>query len=464
MANDAFGGLFTTPEEIKQARMDKITAAEDALLGGSLLNQVAAAGTLAGRKIGERMGSMFGLQTAAEQQAAKVQDVVSGVQWDDMKSVGEAAKILNGMGNIKGSLAVLGKGQEIAKQDMAFKTAQQTFDVNKLQLDKLTAEADAMPEFKKVLTDNNLDLYKKEDRPAILRAAAKVSPDNAIKYAELFGAQDKVNVDLERLKQGSFATGRTEIVQDSEGNNFVMTSVTDKKDGSTKVNTIPMGNSPAEPVLYEGDKLRVTEEFGLTSGQTVEYKAGVKGAETKAVEDTKFKTTFVNETFPKLEAAYTTALGTIDEVTTAMDEIDALPEADKKRAYAVMFGPTAVEDPDGAYARLSAIISPKGAEAVTQLMQLTGETYVAAYQDLKGAGQITEYEGKTAAAAKNRLTNRKFLTPETARKALQDYRTATDSVLERNRKRANGFQGDPKVQEQQLIQNLTTLVDQLSKM
>jgi hypothetical protein len=119
MAIDMLGGLFTTPEELKQARMDKITAAETDLLSSDLLTQVAAGGTLAGRRIGERMGSMFGLQTAEEKQAEETQTTLKGLEPNNVDSLTNAINRFKEAGNAKAALYFTEKRDKLVETNLA---------------------------------------------------------------------------------------------------------------------------------------------------------------------------------------------------------------------------------------------------------------------------------------------------------------------------------------------------------
>lgn len=120
MANE-LAGLFTTPEEIRQARIQKIDDAETALLGGNLLNQVAAAGSLSGKRIGERLGGMLGLQTQEEFKAGQMNNMFKALQDPNLTPV-QSDAILQSMAQMspKGMVASdLLRQREDAKQEKA---------------------------------------------------------------------------------------------------------------------------------------------------------------------------------------------------------------------------------------------------------------------------------------------------------------------------------------------------------
>jgi len=88
----------------------------------------------------------------------------------------------------------------------------------------------------------------------------------------------------------------------------------------------------------------------------------------------------------------------------------------------------------GMWAMLPAIPGTEGAGFDTQLKQLTGQVFLDAYASLKGAGAITEQEGKAATAAKARLE--KAQSPEDFMAALNDLRASLLAGKQRLAQRA----------------------------
>lgn len=83
---------------------------------------------------------------------------------------------------------------------------------------------------------------------------------------------------------------------------------------------------------------------------------------------------------------------------------------------------------------LPAVPGTEGAGFDAQLKQLTGQIFLDAYASLKGAGAITEQEGKAATAAKARLD--KAQTEQDFRTALGELRVALDAGKRRLATRA----------------------------
>ena len=107
-----FDGMFTSPEEVKNKRMQDIMDARTRLSqsGGSmnqLLGQVAGQGLLTGRSIGEAVGSMAGLSTKSEQKAAELQAMMQSVDPTDPDALANIAKMMNELGYTKEAIAIL---------------------------------------------------------------------------------------------------------------------------------------------------------------------------------------------------------------------------------------------------------------------------------------------------------------------------------------------------------------------
>jgi hypothetical protein len=82
--------------------------------------------------------------------------------------------------------------------------------------------------------------------------------------------------------------------------------------------------------------------------------------------------------------------------------------------------------------------SNAGADALARYEQLTGVSFLSAYQMLKGGGAITDIEGQKAGAAMARLNRAQG--EEEAKQALIDFKDAVDTGLRKLRRAANGGQ------------------------
>jgi len=118
-------GMFTTPQDIRNKRMDELLAERQAIgrMGGSfdqLLGQVAAGGSATGAMLAEGTAGMFGLQTPEEAKAAEVQGIMKGLQGNtDPQAYYSAAKQLNDMGYIRESIALIEQGKAAAQEQRA---------------------------------------------------------------------------------------------------------------------------------------------------------------------------------------------------------------------------------------------------------------------------------------------------------------------------------------------------------
>jgi len=118
-------GMFSTPQDIRNKRMDELLAERQAIgrMGGSfdqLLGQVAAGGSATGAMLAEGTAGMFGLQTPEEAKAIKVQGLMKGLQGNtDPQAYYSAAKQLNDMGYIRESIALIEQGKAAAQEQRA---------------------------------------------------------------------------------------------------------------------------------------------------------------------------------------------------------------------------------------------------------------------------------------------------------------------------------------------------------
>jgi len=116
-------GMFTTPEQIRAQRADDILKQYEntAMMGGSmdqLLGQVAAAGSNVGSLMAESGARMFGLQTAEEANAAKIQEAAKAIDWNNPEDLNQMAKYLNDVGMTEQAIKVLEKRQGLLDREV----------------------------------------------------------------------------------------------------------------------------------------------------------------------------------------------------------------------------------------------------------------------------------------------------------------------------------------------------------
>lgn len=80
--------------------------------------------------------------------------------------------------------------------------------------------------------------------------------------------------------------------------------------------------------------------------------------------------------------------------------------------------------------------SDAGTDALARYEQLTGVSFLSAYQMLKGGGAITDIEGQKAGAAMARLNRAQ--SEDAAKQALADFKEAVDMGLKKLKRAANG--------------------------
>lgn len=127
------------------------------------------------------------------------------------------------------------------------------------------------------------------------------------------------------------------------------------------------------------------------------------------------------------EAALPTVLNASERMLATIDAIDSDPNLGR------VTGLVGGRIPKGLH-------TEDMAETQSRLDQIQGQTFLQAYNDLRGAGQITEREGMAAQAAYNRLTTQTMGT-EAYRKALKEFRSEVVKLVDIAKKRAGVSDG-----------------------
>jgi len=185
----------------------------------------------------------------------------------------------------------------------------------------------------------------------------------------------------------------------------------------------------SEPELLQ--KLEGDKEFS-TAYNSLKERAKVGGIEvgTQRYENFILSNGKSEETLLKADASnladykkqYNDAAAGIMPQLESIDRLLADPYLDK------MLGPLSGRKPDisGAANRVRAMLD-----------QLSGTAFLAARQQLRSGGQITDYEGNRAEAALSRLGNVK-MGSQAYRQAVKDFREILTGALERNKLLAEG--------------------------
>lgn len=80
-------------------------------------------------------------------------------------------------------------------------------------------------------------------------------------------------------------------------------------------------------------------------------------------------------------------------------------------------------------------VTGRGQATQARIDQLRGQAFLQAFQELKGAGQITEAEGQRAEAAKTRLVNQ-YQSDDEYRAALEEFRREVESLVDLAKRKA----------------------------
>lgn len=169
----------------------------------------------------------------------------------------------------------------------------------------------------------------------------------------------------------------------------------------------PMDLSPAKGTKLVGDEI-VNQATGATRRNVAGAIAGKEGAEERGKAQGK-----AQADLPRVE----------QNVKTFLKELDDL-EKDEKLANVI--GPMDARTPN---------IFSQGIQS--RIDRLLGQTFLAAFESLRGGGQITEVEGAKATQAINRLSNQKMTEAE-YRVAIAEARREVEALLELARTRAAG--------------------------
>jgi len=122
-----------------------------------------------------------------------------------------------------------------------------------------------------------------------------------------------------------------------------------------------------------------------------------------------------------------------------------LPDIDRKADQAVLLIDELLAHPGrnaatGATAWVPPVPGTKQADFINRFEQVKGQAFLQAFESLKGAGQITEVEGRAATQALNRLNRATSASEFDA--AAEDFKTAINDIRDIAKKKASG--GTPK--------------------
>jgi hypothetical protein len=119
----------------------------------------------------------------------------------------------------------------------------------------------------------------------------------------------------------------------------------------------------------------------------------------------------------------------------------ALPDIDRKADQAVSLIDELLAHPGrnaatGSTAWVPPVPGTKQADFINRFEQVKGQAFLQAFESLKGAGQITEVEGRAATQALNRLNRATSASEFDA--AAEDFKTAINDIRDIAKKKASG--------------------------
>lgn len=190
-------------------------------------------------------------------------------------------------------------------------------------------------------------------------------PDAALKYTESMARIDATKL---ASQQNKSQFGGQEILKDEAGNLFYGTSVRDPSKASVASSVVAVDGSSARP---QG-KLQMAGAYGLTAPEKVAHTGKIVAEKT------------ATDAAMNLPAYEVTA-------KTLNSQIDAVLKHEG-RPYATGWASVIPTIPNTAQADFR-----------NRLAQIDAQSFLKAFQDLKGGGAITEIEGQKATQAINRM-------------------------------------------------------------
>lgn len=221
----------------------------------------------------------------------------------------------------------------------------------------------------------------------------------------------------------------------------------DKRDPKTIGRYFPTLDKGQQPLFDESGKVVAIRNMDGSVQAAAEMAGAVKGAEARAQAPYEFISTPTPTGAPQVMSKATAAGGTfigqspteaLAAKSTTEGAID-LPSATRTAQQALdVIGQIrthpARDKRLGMWAAVPAIPGTPGKDFDELVGQAKGQVFLQAFESLKGAGQITEMEGKAATAAAARLNQAQ--TPAGFEKALGDLEAIIQSGVKRAEQRA----------------------------
>lgn len=372
---------FQTPEEVAAARrlsdeqqvrdLSKMSAGEWGNYG--LLTSA--------QSMGRAIGAATGYVDPNEARAQKTQQVMSSPDSDLNTSKGMLAKAAE-LRTIdpRLSMQLLLKGRELEKQEQAAVIAgrkQDTLDAAQLSLTKLqAAQAEKALRENPNLKEIEVGVAGKPDYRQKMIIDTRDPNTKPVLVGEPYQIAAGVRVDARSAGGGGFAVKPVNIIRD-------------------------------------GRAITIDANTGQEIGLTAQYDPVTRSAISSA--------TAIGKSAGEATAAIPGAKINAGLINKAVDDLIAMP------GFSSAVGATL--RPGAQY-----IPGTKEADWRAQFKQVQGQTFNAAYETLRGGGQITEYETKSAGAALNAMssatTERQFI------KASKDFKAAVQAGLSKLEARA----------------------------
>lgn len=189
---------------------------------------------------------------------------------------------------------------------------------------------------------------------------------------------------------------------------------------------------------------RVAQSQGQIAGARTEaeIQAEIRNAEDVAAADARRAAL--------VEAAVQGERITANRIKTADEAKALLPEAEAGAQEMIALLNGIRNDPQlpnvlGAIeGRTDVRLDEREADLIARINQVTGQTFLQAYQSLKGGGPITDREGQAATEAQSRLTNR-TVSLSAYQRAIDELIGITNSRLQRLKRKAQVDSDQPRV-------------------
>ena len=283
---------------------------------------------------------------------------------------------------------------------------------------------------------------------ALLKRAVEIESQggNAAQTRSLIGLPEEVLTNQLRVIEFSPLTAAQRVVASGSGRTSAEQAAFEEtiKDFSPEDKIIARRiRAGLDPRAVGSSSLTIAEKEGATedvAGSESIIGGAVRGAQTTAEIEAKLQLAVETATAAAEQAALVTRAQEgekikASQVRNAVDAQLLLPDSEAGAAEMIKLLNDVRNDPmlpnvlGAVEGRIDFRLDSKEAELIAKIKQISGKTFLEAYQSLKGGGPITDVEGRAATEAQSRLATRTV--------ELEDYQGAIDELIATTNSRIN---------------------------